>query len=88
VVHNAHPTEDTGGGTDFSKKVDNLIGELSTEAWRKVTLPTFDGMFWVLREAIRAFKKRGGGTIRASCHRIFTNWWRILSQGRSLRNAC
>jgi NAD(P)-dependent dehydrogenase (short-subunit alcohol dehydrogenase family) len=63
VVHNAHPTEHTGGGTRFEDKVDNFIGELTTEAWRKVTLPTFDGMFWVLREAIRAFKKRGGGTI-------------------------
>jgi meso-butanediol dehydrogenase/(S,S)-butanediol dehydrogenase/diacetyl reductase len=63
MVHNAHPTEHTGGGTDFSKKVDNCIGELSTEAWRRLTLPTFDGMFWVLREAVRAFKKRGGGTI-------------------------
>lgn len=63
VVHNAHPTEHTGGGSSFDAKVDNFIGELSTEAWRKVTLPTFDGMFWVLREAIRAFKKRGGGTI-------------------------
>jgi meso-butanediol dehydrogenase/(S,S)-butanediol dehydrogenase/diacetyl reductase len=63
VVHNAHPTEHTGGGARFEDKVDGFIGDLSTEAWRKVTLPTFDGMFWVLREALRAFKKRGGGTI-------------------------
>jgi NAD(P)-dependent dehydrogenase (short-subunit alcohol dehydrogenase family) len=64
VVHNAHPTEHTGGGNDgLSAKVDNYIGELTTEAWRKITLPTFDGMFWVLREAVRAFEKRGGGTI-------------------------
>lgn len=64
VVHNAHPTEHTGGGHDgLAAKVDNFIGELTTEAWRKLTLPTFDGMFWVLREAVNAFVKRGGGTI-------------------------
>ena len=64
VVHNAHPTEHTSGGTaGLADKVDNPIGQLTTEAWRKLTLPTFDGMFWVLREAVRAFEKRGGGTI-------------------------
>lgn len=64
VVHNAHPTESTGGGpAGLAAKVDNPIADLTTEAWRKLTLPTFDGMFWVLREAIREFKKQGGGTI-------------------------
>lgn len=64
VVHNAHPTEHTGGGHDgLAAKIDNFIGDLSTEAWRKLTLPTFDGMFWVLREAVKAFANRGGGTI-------------------------
>lgn len=64
VVHNAHPTEHTGGGAaGLAGKVDAPIGELTTEAWRKLTIPTFDGMFWVLREAIRAFQKRGGGTL-------------------------
>lgn len=64
AVHNAHPTEHTGGGASgLANKVDNPIAELTTEAWRRLTIPTFDGMFWVLREAIRAFQKRGGGTI-------------------------
>jgi NAD(P)-dependent dehydrogenase (short-subunit alcohol dehydrogenase family) len=64
MVHNAHPTEHTGGGEGgLAAKIDNPIDLLSTAAWRKLTLPTFDGMFWVLREAIRVFKRRGGGSI-------------------------
>jgi NAD(P)-dependent dehydrogenase (short-subunit alcohol dehydrogenase family) len=62
MVHNAHPTESTGGGTsNFAVKLDNYIGELSTDAMRKLTLPTFDGMIWVLREAINQFKRQGRG---------------------------
>ena len=64
VVHNAHPTEHTGGGHGgLTAKVDNYIGNLTTEAWHKLTLPTFDGMFWVLRESVNALKARGGGAI-------------------------
>ena len=64
MVHNAHPTEHTNGGSaGLANKIDNPIAELTTEAWRKVTLPTFDGMFWVLREALREFKAQGSGTI-------------------------
>lgn len=64
VVHNAHPTEHTGGGdSGLSGKVDGPIADLTTDAWRKLTLPTFDGMFWVIRESVREFKKRGGGNM-------------------------
>jgi meso-butanediol dehydrogenase / (S,S)-butanediol dehydrogenase / diacetyl reductase len=65
IVNNAHPTEHTAGGAaGLDQKVDNVIGELSTEAWRKLTLPTFDGLFWALREALKQFQKQGGtGTI-------------------------
>lgn len=64
VVHNAHPTEHTAGGSSgLTDKIDQPIGELTTEAWRRVTLPTFDGMFWVLRESLKEFKNRGRGTI-------------------------
>ncbi|BDB44016.1 short-chain dehydrogenase [Mycobacterium kiyosense] len=65
IVNNAHPTEHTAGGAaGLEDKIDNPIGELTTEAWRKITLPTFDGLFWALREAIKQFTKQGGtGTI-------------------------
>jgi meso-butanediol dehydrogenase/(S,S)-butanediol dehydrogenase/diacetyl reductase len=65
IVNNAHPTEHTAGGAaGLDQKVDNVISELSTEAWRKLTLPTFDGLFWALREALKQFQKQGGtGTV-------------------------
>lgn len=65
IVNNAHPTEHTAGGAaGLTEKIDNPIGELTTEAWRKVTLSTFDGLFWALRAAINQFQKQGGsGTI-------------------------
>jgi NAD(P)-dependent dehydrogenase (short-subunit alcohol dehydrogenase family) len=65
MVNNAHPTEHTAGGAaGLEDKIDNPIGDLTTEAWRKLTIPTFDGLFWALREAIRQFTKQGGtGTI-------------------------
>jgi NAD(P)-dependent dehydrogenase (short-subunit alcohol dehydrogenase family) len=65
IVNNAHPTEHTAGGVGgLEQKVDNPIGDLTTEAWRKLTLPTFDGLFWALRESINQFVKQGGtGTI-------------------------
>lgn len=57
MVHNAHPTEHTAGGTaGLADKVDQPLGDLTTEAWRRVTLPTFDGMFWILRAALKEFK--------------------------------
>ena len=64
LVHNAHPTEHTAGGQGgLQAKLDDRIGDISTENWREVTLPTFDGMFWILREAVRYMEAHGGGSI-------------------------
>jgi len=64
VVNNAHPTEHTAGGPGgLEEKVDQAIGELTTEAWRKVTTPTFDGLFWMLRESVNELQRQGGGSI-------------------------
>lgn len=65
VVNNAHPTEHTAGGAaGLEEKIDNPIGDLTTEAWRTLTVPTFDGLFWALRAAISQFTQQGGtGTI-------------------------
>lgn len=64
LVHNAHPTEHTAGGEGgLADKLDGKIGEITTENWRKVTTPTFDGLFWVLRETVKHMENNGGGSI-------------------------
>jgi len=64
MVHNAHPTEHTSGGeAGLAAKRDDKIGDITTENWMHVNLPTYHGMFWVLRATIRHMEAHGGGSI-------------------------
>jgi 3-oxoacyl-[acyl-carrier protein] reductase len=64
MVHNAHPTEHTTGGEDgLGAELDDKIGNITTKNWHEVNLPTYHGMFWILRATIQHMEAHGGGSI-------------------------
>jgi NAD(P)-dependent dehydrogenase (short-subunit alcohol dehydrogenase family) len=58
LVNNAAPVHHIVG-----KGIDNSVTELTTENWRKITIPMIDGLFWTLKYGIPYMKKAGGGSI-------------------------
>jgi NAD(P)-dependent dehydrogenase (short-subunit alcohol dehydrogenase family) len=64
MVHNAHPTEHTSGGdAGYGAKLDDMIGNITTKNWHEVNLPTYHGLFWILRATIQHMEAHGGGSI-------------------------
>ena len=65
LVNNAAPTEFiTGSSTgNLVDKADNVVTEISTENWRKITLPSIDGLFWCLKYSIPKMQATGAGSI-------------------------
>lgn len=65
LVNNAAPTEFITGSTtgNLADKVDDIVTKISTENWRKVTIPSIDGLFWCLKYSIPKMQAVGGGSI-------------------------
>jgi NAD(P)-dependent dehydrogenase (short-subunit alcohol dehydrogenase family) len=65
IVNNAAPTEFITGSheVDVRTKVDDIVTEVTTENWRKITLPSIDGLMWTLKYGIPPMQEAGGGSI-------------------------
>jgi NAD(P)-dependent dehydrogenase (short-subunit alcohol dehydrogenase family) len=64
LVNNAAPTEYILGSTgDLSTKLDGGVTEIDTDAWRKITTPSIDGLMWMLKYSIPHMQDAGGGSI-------------------------
>jgi NAD(P)-dependent dehydrogenase (short-subunit alcohol dehydrogenase family) len=65
LVNNAAPTEFITGSAsgELADKVDNIVTEISTEDWRKITIPSIDGLFWCLKYSIPKMQQAGAGSI-------------------------
>jgi NAD(P)-dependent dehydrogenase (short-subunit alcohol dehydrogenase family) len=65
LVNNAAPTEFITGSAagDLAQKADNIVTEVTTENWRKITIPSIDGLMWTLKYSIPRMLEAGGGSI-------------------------
>jgi NAD(P)-dependent dehydrogenase (short-subunit alcohol dehydrogenase family) len=64
LVNNAAPTEFvSGAGSELGQKTDDAVTELTTLNWHKITVPAFDGLFWMLKYSIPHLLAAGGGSI-------------------------
>jgi NAD(P)-dependent dehydrogenase (short-subunit alcohol dehydrogenase family) len=65
LVNNAAPTEFITGSVagDLAQKADGTVTEITTENWRKITIPSIDGLMWTLKYAIPHMLAAGGGSI-------------------------
>jgi NAD(P)-dependent dehydrogenase (short-subunit alcohol dehydrogenase family) len=65
VVNNAAPTEFITGAAagDLAQKADDIVTEVTTENWRKITVPSIDGLMWTLKYSIPRMLEAGGGSI-------------------------
>jgi NAD(P)-dependent dehydrogenase (short-subunit alcohol dehydrogenase family) len=65
LINNAAPTEFITGSVagDLGQKADDTVTEITTENWRKITIPSIDGLMWTLKYSIPRMLAAGGGSI-------------------------
>ena len=65
LVNNAAPTDEISGvaAGELGAKVDDAVTEITTDAWRRITVPMLDGLMWSLKYAIPRMQEAGGGSI-------------------------
>src|SRR5581483_653634 len=64
LVNNGAPTEHISGmGKTFQEKADGPLIEITTERWRRITVPAIDGLAWTIRYALPALLRSRSASI-------------------------